>query len=266
MEALKLKIGKIAYTNLFPIFYTLEKDYGCPEHEIISGVPSDLNRKIRLGEIDISPSSSIEYLRNRELYNLIDNHSISSFGPVWSILLFSKQPIETLDGKTVLTSSHSETSVALLQIIFRKFYEIDCRLISTPETLEKGMRSNAAQLLIGDEALSEALKWPGLHIYDLGDIWYRFTGLPSVFALWIIRKDCCGNRQELVEKFISDLDRAKASALKNLKAIAAACPGRDLLSEEELVSYWQGISYAFGEEHRKGLDLFRRYAEELGLI
>jgi predicted solute-binding protein len=54
--------------------------------------------------------------------------------------------------------------------------------------------------------------------------------------------------------------------LRTLSRIAAASPLRGLLSEEELIAYWRGISFDFNEEHRRGFDLFRRYAMELGLL
>lgn len=263
---LKLKIGRFSYSNLFPIFYTLEKECDCSEYEFIEGVPSELNKKIRENEIDVSPSSSIEYLRNPDKYDLLEEHSISSKGPVGSIFLFSKRPIETLDGLTVLTSSQSETSVALIKIIFRKFYDIECNLRSSSLPITEAIKSNPAYLLIGDEALGEALKWPKLFIYDIGEMWYKNTGLPSVFALWIIRKSCCEEKAALLEKFKRDLLKAKESALKNFESIAKASPLRKVLSEEELVAYWKGISYDFTDEHRKGLELFRRYSKELGFI
>ncbi len=263
---MKLRIGRIAYANLFPIFYMLEKEFDCSAYEFVDGVPSAVNRMIRAGQIDISPSSSIEYLRNIDRYLLIENHSISSSGPVRSIFLFSKRPIETLGGHTVLVTSQSETSVALLRIILNRFYGLECLFLSASEPIGQAMHSNDAYLLIGDDALAEARKWPELHIYDLGDLWYRHTGLPFTFALWIMRKGCCAEKPYLLEKFRHDLDAAKALALKNLGLIAAASPMRGLLSEEELVDYWQGISYDYNNEHKRGLELFRRHALQLGLI
>jgi predicted solute-binding protein len=39
-----------------------------------------------------------------------------------------------------------------------------------------------------------------------------------------------------------------------------------MLSTSDLIAYWEGISYDLTDEHRKGLALFRQYAEELGLF
>ncbi|MDA8082634.1 MAG: menaquinone biosynthesis protein [Nitrospiraceae bacterium] len=262
----KLTIGRISYTNLFPIFYTLEREADCSSYEFIDGVPSVLNRSIWSGDIDVSPSSSIEYLRHQDGYRLIEGHSISSFGPIGSIFLFSKRPIEALDGLTVLATSQSETSVALLTIILKKFYELDCRVRTTAAPLHTVMQSHEACLLIGDDALREAARWPQFRVYDLGDVWYRHTGLPSVFALWIVRKDSAAAKAELVERFVRDLDRARDSALRNFREIADHSWLREIIPADEIVEYWQGISFDLGKEHMKGLDLFRRYAGELSLL
>jgi chorismate dehydratase len=263
---IKLRIGRIAYTNLFPIFYGLQRNKNAASYEFIDGVPSELNLKVRTGEIDISPSSSVEYLRNRAHYRLIEGHSISSFGPVGSVLLFSKQPLEALEGRTVLTSSQSETSVVLLSIILKKFYGIDAQLSATSATTGAEMRSHDAYLLIGDDAMKEALQWPAEKIYDLGDLWYRHTGLPAVFALWIARTTCCEQKPELLRQFIADLDASKSAALKDLREIAGHSWLRQIIPAGELVAYWEGISYDFLDEHRRGLELFRSYAAELGLV
>jgi chorismate dehydratase len=262
----RLRIGRFYYSNLFPIYYMLERTADCSAYEFVEGVPSELNRRIRQGGIDVSPSSSIEYLRHGDAYELIPGHSISSAGPVRSIFLFSKRPIGDLDGLTVLTTSQSETSVALLRIVLTKFYGVSYMLETSAEPIASALRTHEAYLLIGDDALTEALRWPKLFIYDLGELWYKHTGLPSVFALWIVRKDCCTGRTELVHRFTEDLGRARDKALANLPEVAAASPLRSVLSEEELVAYWKGISYYLGEEHLKGLGLFRSYLTEMGLI
>jgi chorismate dehydratase len=281
-----LKVGKIPYANLFPIFYALQMEYDCSRYEFVEGVPSTVNRLLRSGGIDISPSSSIEYLRYRNQYNLIEGHSISSKGPAGSIFLLSRRPIEQLGSKTIFVSSQSDTSVALLDIVLRKFYEIVCSLEPTDESVDSMIEKADAYLSIGDDALKAAkivtsnevrvtsrVKGSSLvQIYDLGELWYKNTGLPFVFALWIARKDCYAEKAELLHDFVHDLQKAKISALQNLNRIARELRPSLLkhyslnITEEELVSYWNGISYDLTEEHKKGLELFRKYSEKLGLL
>ena len=272
MKERKLRIGRIPYANLFPIFFTLGKEHDCSLYEFVDGVPSEVNRMLRGGEVDVSPSSSIEYLRNPSFYRIIEGHSISSRGPVGSIFLFSERDMEDLDNSTVSVSSQSETSVALLDIVFRKFYGISCTLLRSDAPEESG----GAFLLIGDDALKYSKKLSvtnntprSLLTYDLGDIWYRHTGLPFVFALWIVRAgvyDPGDRRRDMLDRFIRDLDRAKEEALKGIALIAPHSPMRPFLSGQEIVSYWDHLDYDLTDAHKKGLELFRRYLKELSYI
>ena len=254
-----------------------------------------LNRMLRNGQIDLSPSSSIEYLRYKDRYVFIDGHSLSSKGPIESIFLLSRIPIKSLEGRKILTSSQSDTSVVLLDIILKKFYKVECFLESTNETLESLLNKADAFLCIGDDALkakktvtsyklqvtskkqikNSELQTPNselTYIYDLGDLWFRNTGLPFVFALWIVRKDSLKEKAEILEKFTHDLNKAKTLAREHFDKIAHALKpllfNRHalLLTEKEILSYWKGISFDLKEEHKKGLELFRKYSEELGLL
>lgn len=264
MSDTKLIVGKIPYANLFPVYYVLEHEFDCSQYMFVEGVPSSLNRMLREGRVDVSPSSSLEYLRNPSLYHTIRNHSISSKGEVGSILLFSARPIEELGGDVVFASSQSETSVALLRIIIRKFYGLSAAVEAVPDPEQTG----AAFLLIGDDALKQhsifqQAPFAGYpFIYDLGEIWYRQTGLPFVFALWMVRNDISA-KNELVERFTSDLDRAKEIALKNLPDIAKHAPIHAFMTEREILAYWKKLDYELSDEHMKGLALYDRYRKEI---
>ncbi len=269
MADLKLKIGRIPFANLFPIFYTLEKEFDCSSYEFIDGVPSLLNQMLREGTIDLSPSSSVEYLRNSSLYGFIDGISVSSRGPVGSIFLFSRKPIESLDGGTIHVTSQSATSVALLDIVLKRFSGIE---YSSLVSQNPASAYAEAFLLIGDEALKfgsmfkrrapELSRYP--FIYDLGEIWYEKTGLPFVFALWIVRKELYNKadiRHELFIKFVADLMKAKEMSLHNLIEIAGHSPMKAFLDEDEIISYWNILDYELSDEHKNGLYLFRDYLD-----
>ncbi|MBN2653551.1 MAG: menaquinone biosynthesis protein [Nitrospirae bacterium] len=260
----KLRVGRINYANLFPIYYILEKEFDCTQYEFIEGVPSHLNRMLHKGEIDLSPSSSVEYLRNKNLYNIIDGVSISSIGDVGSVFLFSKKPIELLHKELINLTSQSDTSVALLEIILKKFYNLDCRFTvsSEPES------DNAeAFLMIGDDALRynaevKSGRASGITVYDLGDLWYKNTGLPFVFALWIVRKELYrsdDDRNRIFTKYMDDLAAAKDIALGSLHQIAQYSPLKQFMSEQDIIEYWSNLNYGLTTEHKKGLALFDEY-------
>lgn len=260
----KLKVGRINYANLFPIYYILEKEFDCSQYEFIEGVPSQLNRMLRQGEIDLSPSSSVEYLRNKNLYNIIDKVSISSIGPVGSVFLFSKKPIESLDNELIKLTSQSDTSVALLDIILKRFHNLNCRFTVSSEP---DVDNANAFLMIGDDALRynaevKSGRASGMIVYDLGELWNKKTGLPFVFALWIVRKElydpdnACNS---IFRKYMDDLAAAKDIALSSLHRIAQYSPLKHFMSEQDIIEYWSNLNYDLSDEHKKGLALFDEY-------
>lgn len=270
MKNKKLKIGRIPYANFFPIFHYFDTGRRNSAYKFVKGVPSKLNKMLREGQLDISPSSSIEFLRNKDKYLILPWFSVSSSGYINSILLFSKYPIQQLEGKTIAVSSESETSTALLKIILKEFLSLKCRFKPVRQRSVKNILSSfSAVLHIGDTAMKEAKKQSAvanktqnseIYIYDLGELWDKYTGLPFVFALWIVRKQAAEEKKELVRKISSDLLRAKKYASKRFPLIAKDAPQRKWLSEKELVDYWKTISYDFTEKHLEGLRLFEKYA------
>ncbi|HDO25837.1 MAG TPA: futalosine synthase, partial [Nitrospirae bacterium] len=259
MKKTKLRVGRIPYANLFPTFNYLERKCDLSDYRFVEGVPSTLNRMLREGKLDISPSSSIEYLKNKKKYFILPWFTISSTGPISSILLFSKLPLKELHNKTVAVTSASETSVLLLKIILNKFLSLKCRFKKIKRTSVKNILSSyPAVLLIGDQAMKQAkllsavkkspvssiVSRPSrLYIYDLGELWAEHTDLPFVFALWIVRKDAVTKKMELIKKLSADLLKAKKFAPKQLSSIAKQAPQKKWLSEKDLVNYWKKISY-----------------------
>ena len=268
-----LRIGRIPYANLFPIFYHLDKECDNSAYRFIKGAPSKLNRMLNDGHLDISISSSIEYLKNKDRYLILPSFSISSYGAIESIFIFSSVPLEKLGSKTVAISSESDTSAALLRIILKEFLGITCRFKTVRNRTIKGALSKyPALLLIGDSAMKEAKKAvtgnnsKSPYIYDLAELWHKYTGLPFVFALWIVRNETISEKGELLKRLSSDLMRASRFTTKRLRHIAKESPQKEWLSEEELVNYWKKISYNLTEKHMEGLRLFEKYAKNLQLI
>jgi chorismate dehydratase len=268
MKNKKLRIGRIPYANLFPIFYYLDKKCDHKEYSFVRGVPSKLNKMLRSGELDISPSSSIEFLKNKNKYRILPWHSISSTGPIKSILLFSRIPIQNLGGKTIAVTSDSATSTVMLKVILKEFFSLKCRFKQTDKRCVKNILSSSSAVLhIGDTAMVEAKKllavsskWSAPFVYDLGELWYECTGHPFVYALWIVRKKSLYEKTDLIKKLSYDLINAKKYADKKLSSIAKEAPQTKWISEKELVDYWKIISYEFTEKHMEGLRLFEKYA------
>jgi len=262
-----LRIGQIDYANCTPIFAALQQNFDCSAYRFIKGVPSGLNRMLAEGEIDLCPSSSIEYGRSRGRYLILPELSISSIGPVKSVILFSTRPLEKLDGTSIGLTSESATSVALLRIILKKYlcfsnHFVDMTISSPVDALS----SCQAVLLIGDTALKWRDKLPGLFQYDMGALWYSLTGLPFVFALWMIREETVRTEWEESLLLSSRLVEAKRLAVPSLDKLACVCGERSWMGQEELLSYWRTISYDLTDIHVEGLKLYFRSAAEMGIL
>lgn len=264
---LRLRIGRISYANCTPLFHALEALYPDSGYEYVPGVPARLNDLLNNGDIDVCPSSSIEFARHFDDYLIIPDISISSRGPVQSVLLFSTIPIEELDGRDVLLSSESATSVSLLKILLKQCYGCTCSFTVVSGERIGSLSESPAMLLIGDSALKELHALRKERVYDLGELWYHWTGLPFVFALWLVNRKAVEEKGDSVRLLARQLMSAKEYAAENLGRIAENSPDAAWMGHELLLEYWKyNISYDLDAEYRKGLQLFYKHAENLELI
>jgi len=97
-----VKLGRISYVNMAPVFYRVEADV-----EEIQGVPTELNRRLIAGELDAAPISSIEYARHADSLRLLPRLCVASEGAVDSIQLVSKKPLEQVRTTTSAGSGRS---------------------------------------------------------------------------------------------------------------------------------------------------------------
>lgn len=252
-----LRVGCIDFANCTPLFMALD-ELGPGGVEFIPGVPTELNRLLRVGGVDLSPSSSVEFLRDPERYGFLPDLSISAIGPVQSVLLFSRVPLAALDGRQVALSPVSATSVVLLRVLLERHGGVTPTYVT--EGVEDAGKETAAFLWIGDRALRHAKDggWP--HIYDLGELWFRATGTPFVFALWICRRDAYQRHPRRLQAFYRSLVQARHLAYRSYPAFATRSKQTEWLGADALLDYWQTISYDLTAWHLKGL---RRFAEEL---
>jgi chorismate dehydratase len=262
-----LRVGQISYANCTPIYTALRKNFDCSAYRFIPGVPSRLNLLLSQGKIDLSPSSSIEYGRSPGKYLLLPELSINADGPVKSVLLFSRLPIEMLDGKSVCLTSESETSIALLKIILKKYCGFTNRFFTMRvEEPSDAFHVCPAVLVIGDTALKWASFNLSLYQYDLGEVWHSLTGLPFVFALWILRKEAAEAKLDEASQISKQLREAKEIAVSSLEGIAEECSERTWMDLEKLVFYWRTISYDLSSRHIAGVKAFFRGALEVGIL
>ncbi len=267
---MSVRIGVIDYLNVRPMYYRIEERLAGRDVEYVYGVPTALNRMLIQGEIDIAPISAIETARHADLLSIVPGLGIATLGAVKTVLLFSWIPDPAaLDGRPVALSDHSATSVALLDVLYREYYRVRPRYLVRPQDLDAMLNEADAALLIGDDALVEGTHRRPVgergipYVFDLGDEWLKWTGLPFVFALWSVRKD----RFAEVERcgVIPALYESKSEGLRHLEEIARAYAPRLNLEPGVCLKYLRDLRYDLSPEDVQGLRVFLAHALPHGL-
>jgi chorismate dehydratase len=145
-----LKLGHIIYSNCFPPHSAIVTGQVVFQFKLVEGIPTQLNRMLYEGKVDVSPSSSIEYAMNPGRYIILPGLSITSKKRVMSILLESRVPIEELDKKVVALTTASATSVVLLRILLELHNEVDPGYILYEQGVDNPADRADAMLTIGD--------------------------------------------------------------------------------------------------------------------
>ncbi len=266
VHLMTLRLGRIAYLNVAPYFHFLREEGFTGE--IIAGVPTELNTMLAAGTLDACPSSSFEYGLHAEDYFLLPGHSISSIGPVHSVLLFTPGPLNVLSGEEIAITGESATSINLLKILLKEFSGIHDVSFKVPDgEVEPLLNEGQSALLIGDRALIAASKCPtNVQITDLGALWYHFTGLPFVFALWILRREVVKKSPQKICELAIQLHKSRQRAFDDLSGMAACLSEKTSFSASQLEDYWHGMSYDLTAAHIEGLRLYFTLCQKHGLL
>jgi chorismate dehydratase len=274
-----IRIGEINYLNVYPIYYYLKKalknDNKINFMNFVSGSPAFLNGELEAGNIDISPSSSFYYILNYKRSYIFPDLSISSKKKVKSIYLFSPKPIEDFnENETICVTPETLTSINLLKVLLAEIYKMDLNKIKfttlkPDDKLELKLGPVAGGeaikggifLHIGNNALKLAKHIPeGYFAYDLADLWYRYTGYPFVFALFIINKEAYDKNKNEFEILYAFLIESKRTAVSRFREAAISISKSDeykFISYEELIDYWtECLSFDLGKNEIRGFNLY----------
>ena len=235
-----MRLGRISYANMAPVFYKVEADV-----EEVTGVPTELNRMLLDGQLDIAPISSIEYARHADQLRILPRLCVSSEGAVDSIQLVTRMQFNQV--RSVAVTPESATSVVLTRILLPK-----------AEILPLGMEADA-KLLIGDAALHSAYEDPTPH-FDLGRLWLEKTGLPMVFAVWAAPEPVAEGLVELEHALVASvrLARSEPELLARKASELYGYPAGFL------ARYFEKLRYSFGPRERAGLYTFLEMARDAG--
>jgi chorismate dehydratase len=235
-----VRLGRISYVNMAPVFHNL-----VIEHEEIVGVPTELNRMLIDGEIDVAPISSIHYARNADRLRVLPRLCVSSEGAVDSIQLVTRTQLGRV--RSVAVTPESATSVVLTKVLLP-----GAEIVPFDEEAD-------AKLLIGDEALRSAFEDPTPH-HDLGRLWLERTGLPMVFAVWAAPEPLVAGLEDLEHALVASVRLARAEP----ELLAQRASERYGYPAGFLARYFEKLRFSFGPRERAGLYTFLEMARDVG--
>ncbi len=248
-----IRVGAVQYLNARPLTYCL-KEFA-PRAELVFDVPSRLADDLMAGRLDVAMIPSIEYFRHPG-YKIISDACIACRGPVRSVRLFSRVPVENI--RTLALDEGSRTSAALVRILLKEEFGLDPDLSSLPIGAGAEASSADAVLAIGDRGIAFDIGRFD-HVWDLGERWMQMTGLPFVFAMWIARPGVD------LQGFDVLLSRARDEGVKRIPDIARLEAADGWISVQDCLVYLRDhLHFYFGPLERQGLELFYRRAERHG--
>ena len=238
------KVSAVSYLNTLPFIYGLKTSELINSINLQLDYPAICADKLINSEVDIAlvPITVIPKLK---YHQIISNYCIGADGAVDTVCLYSNVPISEI--KKITLDYQSRTSVALLKVLLKEYWDLNTELIKAEVGFEDTINGENAALVIGDRAFDLNHKYK--YVYDLSALWKEMTGLPFVFACWVAIKD-------LPNQFLSDFNAALQNGLNNIdKAILMEVDNYpSCVSPEEYLN--NKISYNFNEEKQKGMNLF----------
>jgi chorismate dehydratase len=243
-----LRIGCVKYLNARPLIRGWTG-------EVTLDHPAALCAQLARGDLDVALVSSFEFLRN-PIYRVVDDISISSAGPVYSVVVAytGKSPLPKIE-----LDPASLTSVAMLQyLIIERGWSF--KPVEMAGDISSPLNEGRARLLIGDQAIRFRQKFGDAYQYwDLGEEWSGLGKLPFVYALWLIRpgvvdaKVIADQLRALRDKNLANIDRLIAEEKEFDRAFCYRY-------------YRENLRFSFGEKEKKGLRKFQSLCEKHELL
>jgi chorismate dehydratase len=249
------RIGAVRYLNAKPLTHALAQT--APWAEVIFDFPSRLADRLAAGDLDVAMIPSVEYVRHPG-YRIVSDACIACQGPVLSIKLYGRVPAGKI--ATLAVDEGSRTSAVLARILLREQFGLLPEIQPLPLGADISEVAADAVLLIGDRGMA-AVNGKFDFIWDLGERWTNWSGLPFVFALWIARPDI-----EL-QPLAAALAEARDRGVRCLEEIAEREAPKLALSAAECLTYLRDhLHFYFGPREQAGLQRFFELAKHHGFV
>jgi len=249
-----IRLGAVSYLNARPLVRGLDR---WPDRFLVRyDVPSRCAALLHEGAIDLGLIPAIEYLGGD--YRIVPDVAVVSDGPVASVALFTRVPVERIRSIALDTSSRSSTT--LIRVLCARHFRIDADFAHEEPDLPAMLARHDAALLIGERALFADLAGALIEKIDLGAAWRTLTDLPFVYAFW------AGTPGILTPEDVERLQEARAAGEHQAHEVAAGFFPDDAMKQQEGARYIrENIRFRLGPREQAGFERFLRLAHEIGV-
>jgi chorismate dehydratase len=269
-----MRIGAVNYLNSKPLVYGLEAS--APDVRLFYDLPSRLADSLAADRHDVALVPSVEWLRQPG-HVIVSDACVACRGPVLSVKIFFRVPPAQV--RRLALDEGSRTSAALAMILLDELVGVTPQC--EPLAIGCGLENTDADavLLIGDRAIQSReqgarsrefsdsvlpcslLPPPCYEVWDLGEKWFDWTGLPFVFATWIARPNVETAALETL------LASARDRGVAHLAEIAAAeAPALGI--DKDLAFHYlrDNLHFTLGARELSGLKRFAQLAADRDLV
>ncbi len=245
-----IKVGRTPYLSSEPLCFDMPKR-GIEVQEL---PPRELPIAISEGNLQGGLISLVDCFPLAESMRILSGFCVATISRSMSVNLSTIRPLKDMTGARIAVPNDAPTAVKLLQVLLSLKHGVE------PEALVSSQDPHDGILLAGSQGLRYrrfAREFP--HQYDLGEEWYRWTGLPFVFARFVVRSDLPAENAMLIEDSLYTSLQDWADGVYRVSGPAGNVP----MHPQELLRYTKGIRYFTGVPEEKSMALFGEYLGQL---
>lgn len=239
----KIKISAVSYTNTKPFIYGIQHSPVLEQIDLSLDIPSDCAKKLIENQVDVGliPVAAIPFVPNAQI---ISSFCIGSIGAVNSVFIFSDVPVNEI--KTVRLDPQSRTSNNLAKVLLKHHFKVEVEF-----TTDQSTKTDAI-VLIGDRTFGR--KEDFNYVYDMGEEWMKFTGLPFMYAAWVANKS-------ISEAFLKEFDMALAKGIANIPKVITQLSAVEGINISDYLLH--KLNFELTAEKLQAKDIFLKLIGEL---
>ena len=237
---MKYRVALVEYLNTYPFSLGIKHLQLEDRFEVCAVTPAQCAKLFEQGDVDIS-LCPIGALDEMPPYEIRGSYCIGADGPVGTVKLLSKVPLDKITG--VKLDDHSRTSNLLLQILATHLWKKQWNFYS-------GSQQDLPEscLMIGDKVFANAGYYP--YQFDLGAAWKELTGKPMLFAAWIAKPG-------VPDELMTAIDSAFKTGMGLIRS------GQSGLAEWQVSYLLDNISYTLDADKLEAMHLYMKWAQAL---